>query len=66
MCLVLRLVAKHYAIMFDTGSKPHAASDTGTGAHWAGSGWHTPLTCPMGGFPYRLAGRKCWQEAVKR
>jgi len=38
-------------------SESHAPSDTGTGARWAGSGWNTPLTCPMGGFPYRLAGR---------
>jgi len=38
MCLALRLAAMHYALMLDTGSKPHALSDMGMGARWAGSG----------------------------
>ena len=43
MCLALRLAARHYGLVPGTGTESLAPSDTGTGAHWAGSGWNTPL-----------------------
>jgi len=58
MCLALRLDTMHYALMPDTGSKPHAPSDTGTGAHWAASGWNTPLAAQW------ADSRTAWREGI--
>jgi len=59
MCLVLRPSARHYALILDTESKPHAPSDTGTGARWAASGWNTPLAAQW------ADSRIAWREEMR-
>ena len=70
MCLVLRLDARHYALMRGTGRKPLAPSDTGTGARWAASGVFHPDAAQRAPVPVSLGGKesvkKAGKESVKR
>jgi len=53
-----------------TASKPHAPSDTGTGARWAASGVFHPDAAQRAPVPVSLGGKesvkKAGKESVKR
>jgi len=60
MFLVLRLAARHYGLMPNTGNEPRSPSGAGTGAHWAASGWNTPLAAQW------ADSHTAWREGRKR